>query len=240
MLIQSRTERQEAIARKRAIVLSWLKAESFSTAPILSEVLGFGKAGTHKTLHDMRRAELVDVHLVPAGAGELQIWGLTPHGSGMAVDPDDADPDWSYFEPGRVSPLTIGHALDVQRVRLALTRDGWTEWCSDRDCHKLNLPKIPDALARDPSGQVVAIEVERTLKTQKRYRDIAAIYLQMARAGAVDRVQYVCPMPGMAQRIARLYSGLEYVVVKGQRIDLRMEHHERFTFIDFSTRKGAQ
>ncbi len=229
-----------AIEAKRAKVLAWLKSEGFSTSAIVGQVLGFQRSATHKTLKDMEKAGLLQVEQVPAGAGTIAIWGLTAHGSLMATDPDDPNPDYSYFEPGRVSPLSVGHALDVQRVRLVLTRDGWTGWQSDRDCHRLQLPKIPDALARDPAGQLVAIEVERTTKTEKRYRDIMSTYLQMARAGHIDHVQYICPQPGIAKRLQRLYAGLEYVVVQGQRVQLRPEHYEKFSFIDFSTMKGEQ
>lgn len=229
-----------AIEAKRSKVLAWLKSEGFSTPPIIGQVLGFQRSATHKTLKDMEKAGLLQTEQIPAGAGTIALWGLTPHGAGMAVDPEDPNPDWSYFEPGRVSPLSVGHALDVQRVRLALTREGWTDWQSDRDCHRLQLAKIPDALTRDPAGQLVAIEVERTLKTQKRYRDIAAIYLQMVHAGTFDRVQYVCPLPGMSQRVSRLYSTLEYVVVQGKRVALEERHHAAFSFTDFSTKTGEQ
>lgn len=238
MLVDRQSQRV-LIEAKRAKVLSWLKAEMFSSAPILGEMLGFGRAGTHKTLKDMERDDLLTQVEVEAGAGTMKIWGLTPHGSAMATDPDDEDPDWSYFEPGRVSPLSIGHALAVQRIRLALTAQGWTDWRSDRQCHKLALAKIPDALARDPDGLLVAVEVERTLKTAKRYQAIMAEYLQISSAGTIDRIQYICPKPGMASRLQRLLTSVEYVVVQSKRIALRPEHYEKFSFHDFSTSEGA-
>lgn len=229
-----------AIETKRNKVLDWLKSEGFSTSAIIGEVLGFQRSATHKTLKDMEKAGLLQVEQIPAGAGTIAIWGLTAHGSLMATDPEDPNPDYSYFEPGRVSPLSVGHALDVQRVRLVLTRQGWTTWHSDRDLHRYGLAKIPDAIARNPNDQLVAVEVERTTKTEKRYRDIMSTYLQMIKTGHIERVQYICPQPGIAKRLQRLYAGLEYVVVQGQRVQLRPEHYEKFSFIDFSTLKGEQ
>jgi hypothetical protein len=232
MLIQSRSAQAARIAEKRQAILTWLKSESFSTVPILSQVLGTQGNACWKTLKAMERDGLVQSHLLKNHFGSLTIWGITPHGSAMATDPLDAAPDFSHFEPGRLSPHTLAHALDVQRVRLQLQAQGWTDWRTDRQCRQMQLAKVPDALAVDPHGQKVAVELERTIKTIKRYEAIMSCYLQAIRAGALDRVQYFSPIPGVPERLKGLFHGIRAVPVAGDRVQLQPQHYEKFTFVE--------
>lgn len=230
MLISSRSAQAARIAEKRQAILAWLKGESFSIVPILAQVQGTQGNACWKTLKSMERDGLVQSHPLKNHFGSLIVWGITPHGSAMAADPAESEPDFSHFEPGRLSPLTIAHALDVQRARLLLEAQGWTDWRTDRQCHQLQLAKIPDALAVDPAGQKVAVELERTIKTCKRYEAIISSYLQTIKQEKLDRVLYLSPIPGVAARLEKLFHSIRDVPVQGQRVQLEAQHYEKFTF----------
>lgn len=230
MLISCRSAQAARIAEKRQAVLAWLKTESFSTIPILAQVLGTQGNACWKTLKTMERDGLVQSQQLKNAFGALAIWGITPHGSAMAADPADPEPDWTHFEPGRLSTLTIAHHLDVQRARLLLQAQGWTEWRTDRECHRMALAKIPDALAVDPDGRRVALELERTIKTVKRYEAIVASYLIAIHQQKMDRVLYLSPVPGVAERLQRLFHSIRAVPVHGQRTALEARHYARFEF----------
>lgn len=234
MLIQSRSAQSARIVEKRQAILAWLKGESFSTVPILAQVIGTAGNACWKSLKAMERDGLVQSHLLENHFGRLTIWGITAHGSAMAADPAEVDPDFSYFEPGRLSPLTIAHALDVQRARLQLQAQGWTDWRTDRQCRQMQLAKVPDALATDPDGQQVAVELERTIKTIKRYESIVSMYLQAIRNETLDRVLYLSPIPGVPQRLERLFHGIRAVPVQGSRVELQPQHYEKFTFAELA------
>jgi hypothetical protein len=164
---------------------------------------------------------------------------VTPHGAAMG-SPLDGDP-LPYYETGRVAPTTIEHSLDVQRARLAARKAGWTAWQSDRDLHAIagatdgGWRKIPDALALDTAGVRVAIEVERTAKTSKRYEEILAEYLQQIRNGLCDCVHYVSPTPGLAARLARIFLRIAQVPINGRRYDVKDEHRQRLKFFDLAS-----
>jgi hypothetical protein len=241
-LLHDRKLIAERVQNKRTLLLDWLKGEGFSTTQILCQVLSLKDRATRLTLDRMAQEGLIEQHEVSGLGGSIRIWGITPHGAAVAVDPNN--PDFSYFEPGRLSPSTIQHALAVQQVRLEFSRRGWTQWQTDRQCHQLEASngwlKIPDAVAMDPQGKLVAIEVERTFKTLKRYQAILANYLRMAAQQKIDRVEYVCPLPGMASKLELMFCSIKTVPVQGQVVAIKPEHLDRFTFTDFSTRMEAR
>jgi hypothetical protein len=54
--------------------------------------------------------------------------------------------------------------LDIQLMRIRAERAGWSEWVRPRHATTEREDAFVDAVARDPEGHRIAIEVERTLK----------------------------------------------------------------------------
>lgn len=123
--------------------------------------------------------------------------------------------------------MTIQHYLDTQRARLAAEHAGWTAWIPGNRLAK-NIKKRPDAVATHPSGHRVAIEIERSIKTIKRYEAIFAAYLQMIKAGDYAMVHYVCPDATFAPRLSRLFQLIQAVPVVGERVPITDKHRARF------------
>lgn len=232
--------RRARTSEKQAQVLAWLATEPFSTVAILAGVIGLQRVATAKTLDAMQAAGLLRKEEIRTPlAGRVNLYVVTPHGAAMG-SPLDGEP-LPYFETGRIAPSTIEHALDVQRARLAARRAGWTAWQSDRELHALagaaegGWRKIPDALAINAGGVRVAVEVERTAKTSKRYEEILAQYLQQIRAGLCDAVHYVSPTPGLAARLQRIFLRIEQVPINGRRYEIKDEHRARLKFFELET-----
>lgn len=238
MLIPA-TQQKERIARKRDTLLKFLASEGFSSLPILAEVLQLGKPATCKTLQQLTKLDMVSSQDVPAGAGMLKVYFLTPHGRAMAADPDQINQDWKDVEVSRIAPSTIGHALDCQRLRLTLEASGWADWKTDRQLHAMQLPKIPDGLASTPNGQLAAVEVERTIKTKKRYQAILAEYILMINRQQIAQVHYFCPAAGVAERVEKIFKSIDRIVVKGNSLTVQPQWLDRFYFQPFPTKKGA-
>lgn len=74
---------------------------------------------------------------------------------------------------------------------------------------RIGLPKLPDGEATNPDGQRVAIEVEREIKTDRRYEAVIGAYIAQIKADRRwDRVAYLCPDRDFAARLARIFGRL--------------------------------
>ena len=233
-LIQNRAAQRERIEEKRSAVLSWLAGESFTSPATLEKVLGLERNATYKTIQSMVRDGLVARHTIAHHGGRLHLVALTVHGSGMCIDPSNPGQEVRYYEQGRVAASSIAHQLDVQTARLKAENAGWTRWVPDQRCRQMASDrgwlKVPDAVAIDQAGELVAVEIERTIKSRKRYEAVISEYLQMVRQGHVSRVDYVTPDAAVAPRLRAIFSSINSVLVKGERVQLSAHHHERFNF----------
>ena len=241
-LISSPAARKQRIDEKNSQIVGWLQQTGFSTADVLSELIGVHKNGVYRTLNRLADAGLLTSEKIsmPLSPRPLQLWGLTPTGA-LSIASDSGE--FEYFEQGRVSPVSIQHSIDIQRVQLRGARAGWSGWKAERQLNregaKAGWRKIPDATAVDPDGRAVAFEIERTAKTLKRYRDVVRDYLLMMKEGKVSRVLYVCAGHVRAEALAAFFKKIEYVTVEGRQLELKPEHLARFQFINLDDWPGG-
>ncbi len=235
-LMQDKAQQAMRIAEKRELILNWLKVEGHSSADILSMVVGMKAQGAHTTLKAMIRDGLLRCEDLPTGSKVQVIYGLTPHAAALACDFVN-NIIVNYFEPGRVSAWTLQHSLSIQKLRLHLEAEGWTGWKSDRQCKREGQQnkwlKVPDALAINPDGLNVAIEVERSIKSLKRYPEIFANYLQMTKQEQVSAVYYYCVGSVTADRMRQIFQNIKQVKIKGELITLQPHHYQQFHFFNF-------
>lgn len=235
-LMKDKAQQVLRIAEKRDLILDWLKAEGHSSAEILSQVVGMKGQGAHNTLKAMLRDGLLRCEDLPTGAKMQVIYGLTPHAAMLASDFENNDMV-NYFEPGRVSAWTLQHNLSIQKLRLQLQAEGWTNWKSDRQCKRegqlKQWLKVPDAIAKSASGQQVAIEVERSYKSGKRYPEILANYLQMIKQEQITAVHYYCTGQCTATKMQAIFHSIKQIKIQGQLIALQPHHYQQFHFLNF-------
>lgn len=236
-LLASPADRKQRVEEKTSQIVGWLQLVGFSTADILSELLEVHKNGVYRTLNRLQDAGLLVSEKVamPLSPRPLQVWGLTPTGA-LSVASESGE--FEYFAQGRISPVSIQHSIDIQRVQLRGSRAGWVGWKGERQLSRegarAGWRKIPDATAVDPDGRAVAFEIERTAKTLKRYRDVLRDYLLMMKDGKVSRVLYVCAGHVRAEALAAFFKKIEYVTVEGRQVELKAEHLARFQFVDLA------
>ena len=234
-LIASRVEQREIRSAKEHTILSFLLDEGYSTSKILALVLNMTPNGMQRILRAMEVKQLIKAHqvAVPLSERKFSIWGLTPTGAALVIPEKES---LQFFEVGRVKPVTMEHSLALQHVKAIALRSGWIGWeSSSRLLKKANESRstwvqVPDAVARSPKGRKVAIELERTVKTPKRYVEILANYAEMMAMGTIDEVIYVCPEK-LAPRLERLFHRIEKIIFKGKVIPIPTGLLERFYFI---------
>ena len=210
-LIRDPQLRKQIRILKQTKVLSWLKTEIYSSPEILALVLGFThRQSLHKTLTAMEEHGLIRQGRVAIVGGHQTLWGITEHGQAMACDPDEA-PSPRVFEAGRISALRLRHILGLQKLKWQAMQAGWTGWKNcDRGVkpqkHNQKLKHRPDVLVIDPAGKVVAVELELTFKTIKRYAEevIPAHARQIYLEENYHHVLWVCPTADDVKRMINL------------------------------------
>ncbi len=213
-------------AEKRQQVLRFLRDEKYTITDLVTQLLGVAPSNALSTLYSMERKGLiVRDELEFMGHRIATIWGITSEGILEAFEPEEiATANTRPYSPGRISPRTIEHTLDVQRWRLRLEKAGCNAWKPTRLLpgqekprnHKDRWSVYPDGIAWIPqktsSGEVgeivVAFEIERTAKSSQRYVQIIRGHLKNIQAGRYGGVFYVCPEQKKADTLKALFSRL--------------------------------
>lgn len=230
-------EKQSRADAKRELVLQFLASgEVFSTVMMLSRVISASPSSTARTLDNLMRAGALKSEMHMIRLRHSAIYGITPHGLGLVGKFDSR-----YFELGKTNPAYIPHHLDTQMARLNAEDEDWKDWQPGKALYGLNLEKVPDALATDPVEKRVAIEIERHIKTPKRYAEIISAHLQAITQKRWAEVHYLCP-DGLHKKVEAAFARIESVSVKGERVQLQKKHRDCFKFFALNlwptTQKG--
>jgi hypothetical protein len=237
-LIRDPEVRKQIHAQKQTKVLHWLKTEIYSSPEILSLVLGLSKRQSlHKTLTGMEEQGLIRLARVPIVGGYQTLWGITEHGQAMAFDPSKNEkPLNRVFEGGKISALRLRHILGLQKMKWQATQASWSGW---KNCDRGAKPQRrggkqkhrPDALVIDPVGRVVAIELELTFKTAKRYAEevIPSLARQICVEQTYQHVLWVCPTAEDTKRMKSLIQQATEQLSKSEGYVMRQlqEHKQR-------------
>lgn len=204
-LIGDPAERAARAEAKRAAVLAFLASEVWSSVQIIGQVAGLNaRQPTERLLKSLEKDGLIRRCNAPVIEGQgVAIWGITP--GGRASCPT-ADPLGAVLEPSKLALSTIPHALAIQSIRLRCEAAGWMAWTRGESLGK-DVAIRPDVIVTMPSGAKVALEIERTIKTPKRYVTILAAHLAAIQAGKWVGVYYVAPAP-VARGLVRLFNAV--------------------------------
>lgn len=211
-------------AEKEKIILNLLKDERFSTARHIAVLLKTKRTATFETVKRMEKKGL----LLQAKVEDQSLWGLTPQGAFLA--------DGRHFDPKRVSAITIRHDLAVQKAKVEAMAMGWSGFLAERTLRQMAVKErttwlqVPDAFAVSPKGRKVALEVERTVKTPKRYTVIFDSYCQMLADKTIQEVIYICT-EDIKDRLERLFLKIETMTVDGKRHAFSESFRARFHFV---------
>lgn len=231
MLIKSYEQRMERQALKHEKALKFLRDETWTSSKILGLLLEASLSSVLKTMLQLERlGYVVRQRVFPH---RFDIWGITAHGLAYSWSLEDVITKRPCFEPAKLSALAIPHRLDVQKARISAERAGWSDWRPE-NILPAGMAKRPDALVLDTQGRVIAIEVERHIKTLKRYEAVFSSYLQAIKRGELEQVHYVTPNRGLAIRLSRVLSLVQAVPLLGERVTISDRHRARFLVTSLS------
>ena len=161
----------------------------------------------------------------------FRIVGITPNGLLWSDSKSNAFKK-PCFDAGRVALSTINHRLDIQRCRLKASNRHKLTWLAENNLPK-DLSYRPDAIIQSES-RILALELERTAKTRKRYQQIIVQHLRQIKQGHYRQVHYVSTIDGFSERLQRLFFSISTVTVKGQQVLFTGDLKSRFGFYDFN------
>lgn len=229
----TREQIESRATEKRQRVLAFLASgEVFTSTRIVAALVNTGLRNSQRLLNTMVRDGVLASERIDVLGGT--IYGVTPHGIALS-SLDDPGP---HFEVGRCKALFVAHHIDCQVARLQAEAAGWRDWVPDRVLVGRGLKKIPDAISTTPSGAKVAIEIERTIKTPKRYSEILVSHLQQIKAGYYSHVIYISPR-NESHAVERAIRRVQTVRVGGESLRLTDAHFVRFLFLNLDEFPGA-
>lgn len=237
MLIQNYDQRQLRIQEKRLKVLGFLRQETYSSPANIQKVMGVTTPhAARKTLKQYEAEGLVRRSEFSFEGARIYLWGITPHGIALSFGESEDYEEYPHFDPSRLSLTTVPHHLDTQRIRLELEGKDWTSWQTcDRGefLRRTKAAHRPDGIITSPTSEMIAIEVERTIKTKKRYQQIITAHLKDIKAGHWKEVYYFLPSNTLRQALSRIFASISYVVINGQRVQLEERHKAVFKFYTY-------
>ena len=215
------------------IILKFLYIETWSHIDIVTELLSnISKNKVEEVLKDLVRERMIrSVAYDFLSTPDNEIWGITQHGlTQVKQSTGISDDSKRTFYKGRVSPTSFRHTTDIQRLRIYAERSGWINWKKPSRIDNLNKDGFiyPDAIATRPEGLQVAIEVERTLKSKKRYRNILVSHLHSRKQRYWDEIYYFCPDAQITARLKRLFSEISELDYFGTTVKVTDQHRSLF------------
>ncbi len=212
-LIANKAERDKRNHDKMALVIQFLKQETYTDINNLLTLLQYKK----RQPLDRLLSKLIDIgyihkHVFEFQTGKISIWGITDLGLTQHIR--SINEDFRPFEPNRVKFTTLEHKLLNQKVQIYLERNGWTGW-QNADQYsfrsKYDVEHRPDAVMTAPNGYTIAIETERTLKHVSRYRSIFKSHILAKQKGYWSAVFYVVPNDNVRGLLEKRFDKIDYI-----------------------------
>ncbi|KHT16858.1 MULTISPECIES: MobC family replication-relaxation protein [Pectobacterium] len=240
MLISDYPERRARNHEKIRVLLNFLRQETYSDFKTLMLLFDYKN---HKPLY-LLLAKAIDTgliqkHEINTRMVKTTLWGITNDGLSVVATPhEDGFP--ARFEPSKVTGWTLEHHLDNQLARLILEKKGAYGWISGA-CStyrsRYQVKHRPDGVITLPNGTVIAIEIERRLKTKARYQSIITNHLLARTQKHWMYVFYIVPDPQKKLALELLFNNIKHVIVNHQRIRLEAKHRHVFRVYTFEELK---
>lgn len=210
-LIHDYSERRGRTLANEAKILQFLKTEIYSTPRVLSNLLNFKTVNSiYKILNRMIAEDLLMVEEIQGDNDFMKntrLYGITTNGAIMAQSEEDDPLHVVNFQPSKVNLTTLQHRIDTQLMRVSAENSGRT-WIALNNIELLKGSKLPDGMILRDDGTKIAIEVERTAKSPKRYQEIANLYAERFKENNLVNVLYLFPNATLKNRIERIFNAL--------------------------------
>ena len=208
-------------------ILNWLYEFKYSKISILQKVTGLTRPGLGEALKKLKNDGLVN-QLKPSLPLKT-VWGITWDGICEIGHTDEN----RRFESSKFNELTAIHHYNLQELKLLLLEKGVTMTATKR-AHIGTTHKTPDGIIKR-DNQIIAIELERTVKTKQRYQIIWGNYIEEIRNGRYSAVQYFLPN-NRTQNIPKIFDQTKTIIISKKSVSFTPELRQVFKFTDISSK----
>lgn len=240
LIPHSHAARMARRVEKQRKILAFLRTEIFTVQSITGLVAGVRDQRTiTSTLRGMERDNLIvsEECTLPSGR-RVALVGITMDGQAAISNLLDKPLIDRAHERGRAGLSQVDHRADLQRLRIQLAQAGWTGWMYPDRVPVSEKSQVgahrADAIATTPSGVVAALEIERNVKSGKRYRAILAHHLTALARGDYSLVIYTSPNAVTANAVRSLVTSINQVIVGGRETTVTAEMLSKFQFLTYT------
>ena len=228
MLISSYDDRMQRAINKKKVMLRFLRDETWTHVSNIQRLLSVNYVTAHQVLTKLKKQSMLKSHQYHGLGGRITLWGITAHGLAMSYEDEEPLEKRPCFDSSKITLSTVNHTLGIQQAHIQAEKVDWTHWTNGK--HLSGSPsKRPDAVAINPDQKKVAIEIELTIKTRKRYEQIMTEYLKAIKKEEYDHVVYLSTGV-ITPRLEKFFRQIREVPVNGQRVSITDKHHSKFVF----------
>ncbi|MBV1776015.1 replication-relaxation family protein [Burkholderiaceae bacterium DAT-1] len=220
-LIADPAKRMARAEEKRRTALRFLRDEIWTTVDVISHLLAIAYPAAYALMKQLKQVGYVNsgTVFIPSHRGVVRsvLYGITAQGLAYAWDLSEDPEQRSPWESSKISPLFVPHQIATQKARIRAEKLGWSAWKPARMMMGTGLSKIPDGEMINLEGQCIAVEIEREIKTDKRYEAVLGAYIALIkRDRRWSRIDYLCPDQEFAARLARNFGRLKQLRLEGK------------------------
>lgn len=231
-LVNSPAERKRLVEEKRWKALRFLREHIFTSPSNLALAIGVNPSHVFRQIKRYEAEGLLTRHEIPFdghGGQKLSLIGITQFGQIEACDYDAGERvSPRYYTPGRQS-INRGfpHRMMLQRLQLSVN-DQIERWIDGDGLIAAGLKwevekmKKPDAVMEiRRNGQLyrVAIEAERTIKTEARFNSAITRHYLAIRKRVWDMTLYITTTESRKKRLNVMVDNMKKIYVNGTDID---------------------
>ena len=215
----------------------FLYEETWTHIDIIFELLNdVSNEQIEEILKEHFEEKLIRNYQLPTGFSSTeQIWGIARRGVSLIQETDSDIESRPVFYKSSVNRTSMNHQLDIQRLRLIAERKGWRSWKKNARNSVMKKGEVyPDAVAVRPDHTRIAIEVERTLKTNDRYPGILVAHLIARKNRNWDEIYYFSPDAKISRQLERIFSKIDEANHLGEVLKINDAHRAPFRFLTYN------
>jgi len=203
-----RAERAEFIRSK---VLSFLYYEPYTTAKVVQTLAQYKTIqGANKLLRSLEAQGFVKRQRLTNLAGRgMSLWGITGAGCAAIYDPEKSFYKRTRgFKTDSIYLTTLDHLNQMQllKCRIINSKRNISILYIDKNIWK---DKVPDVLAKlvleDGNESIIAYEVELTIKSEKRYKEIIGDYKPHIKKNQCDYIFWVSDTESKRDKLSNIF-----------------------------------